>query len=336
MRIRTRALEPRWLLVISFFIAGIFLGMLALYLMLNLQSPALKKLHSQGGEYKYVNPLLAVDLEEGLQFVQQKALQLKLQGLLAAAKANHTIVDASLYFRDIEPGSWVNINGDGKFSPGKLLKLPIMIAYFKLAQTDPSVLNQRITYYGGQPRSSNLFPIAEKLQVGTSYAVSDLIHRMIVFSDDEAANLLFDAIDKNSLNEVFSDLGIDFKEEKEVLDFISLKAYTLFFRVLYNATYLNREYSEKALDLLVEADNSIGLNASLPKDIPTANRYGGRLIPNRIPAAFEVYDCGIIYYPSHPYFLCGIAQGNDLNKIKTFFKDVGDATYNEVDYEYKT
>lgn len=341
MRIKTSALQPRWILVVGFFIAGAFIGGLTLFLALNIEFPTLQKIHIQNSKGQYTNPLLATNLQSETQFGQHRVLRLKLNGFLKSAQSRRFITDASIYFRDIEPGLWVNINGDGKFSPGKLLKIPIMIVYFKLAAADPSILDQQLTYYNGfagrSSVSENLFSVKEKLENGKPYTVNELIRSMIVFSDDAAANLLFDNLDKNSLNEVFSDLGIDFKEDKETTDFISLKTYELFFRVLYNATYLSREYSEQALKLFVESDNSIGLGASLPKDIPIANRYGGRHIKNSGDSTkLEIYDCGIVYYPSHPYILCAIVQGDNLENMKRFLYDLGAITFQEVDYDYKT
>lgn len=343
MKIRVAALKPHWMLVISFFVAGVFLGSLSIYLWLNTEALPLIKIHLQSPGYKYINPLLAVDLEQGDKFSQNKALQLKLNQLFDAYKSAHLITNASIYFRDIEPALWVDINSEKKFSPGQLLKLPIMISYFKLAETDPAILDERLTYYGRgddtQNQSKNLFPIPleGKLERGKAYTVRELIRKMVVFANNEAANLLFDAIDKDSLNEVFSDLGIDFREDKTTQDFISLKTYTLFFRILYNATYLNREYSEKALELLVETDNSVGLSTTIPKNIPTANRYGGRSLTNATDGSqFELHDCGITYYPAHPYLLCAMAQGKSLENLEKFLKEIGDAVFKEMEYNYTT
>ncbi len=335
MRIKTKILEPRWLLVFVFFVAGAFGGGLALYLWINTNSPSLFKIHPENSPYKYVNPLLAVDLDEGKGIAQHTALKLKFEGLIHRSEADKAIASAAVYFRDIEPARWVDINGDTQFSPGKLLKLPIMMAYYKTAEGDPSILGEKLLYSGGPALNRTLLPSYQPLLAGESYAVEDLIRQMIVYSDDNAANLLFDHINKETLHETFSDLSINFRQEKNTNDFISLKGYSLFFRVLYNATYLNREYSEKALTLLIEADNAIGLGAALPHDIGIANRYGGRRYVDADKSTnYEMYDCGIFYYPSHPYLLCAVARGKDLNAIKDFLKQVGDAAYEEMRYDY--
>ncbi len=324
---RLRSLEPHWILVGTFFAAGVFLGSLGVYLWLNATYPQLQKIHGgAGGGYKYINPLLAVELIQSEQFAQNRTLQPKMEGLINARKADGAITKASIYFRDLEPGIWAGVSQDNKFSPGRLLKIPIMIAYFKLAQNDPSVLQQNITFYGKDTGN-----MGETMRNGQTYTAEELIRRMIVFSNDQAANLLFDNIDKSILNEVFSDLSIDFKEDKGTADFISVKLYSLFYRVLYNSTYLEREYSEKALGLLAESNNPFGLAIALPKDVPIANLLGYRSVGKNL---LEVFDCGIVYYPKHPYLLCVTAQGGHLDRLKSFLKEVSTAIYEEMNYQY--
>ena len=317
---RNAFLGPQWIIVFTFFLSGIFLGGLGGYLYFAGSLSLGAKIHPAGGHsYNYINPLLAVDLytEPGLSY--NKALEQKTIGLIAAAKSAGKVTSVSVYFRDIEPGFWFGIDDYRQFSPGKSLKIPIMISYFKLAQSNPDVLKENFVFTG-PVTSRPFFPVREPLVVGQEYSVDELIRRMIVDYSDDAANLLFQNIDNKSLNEVYSDLGINFQEyDQNTPDFITLKQYGLFFRILYNATYLNREYSEKALSILVQAPEDVGLSADIPKELPIANRYGVRS-PNV--NEYELYDCSMIYYPQHPYLLCGIFRGNNEPELNNFAKEL--------------
>jgi hypothetical protein len=53
---------------------------------------------------------------------------------------------------------------------------------------------------------------------------------------------------------VYTELGVPLPKNNDNPneEFISVKDYASFFRILYNASYLNREYSETALKLLSE------------------------------------------------------------------------------------
>lgn len=330
---RNTSLEPKWLLTIVFFIAGGFLGGLLIYLWLNVSRPVLQRIHGNAN-YKYINPLLAVDTYENHKFGQNKTLELRYQGLINQAKSEGKILDAAVYFRDIEPGVWVGIDESSRFSPGRLLKIPIMIAYYKLAESRPDILSETVGVMNVSPKGDGeIYGSPTLVQDRESYTVDELIHRMVTGYDTNAALALFDFIDKSSLNEVFSDLGISFKEDRDTPDYISLKAYSLFFRVLYNATYLNRQYSETALELLSAPENEDkGLAAGLQRNIPVAHRPGAHVLPDG--KTIEMYDCSINYYPSHPYLLCVLGHGHSLSDLKEFFSQLTQATFTEVDYQY--
>ncbi len=335
MKVKLSVLEPRWLLVIVFFIAGTFMGGIGLYLYFGVSNPTVIKVHPGAGRYKYINPILVVDTNTK-QSARENSLALELQGLTDKAKKEGKISDAAFYFRDIEPGLWVGINENYKFSPGKLLKIPIMITYYKLAEANPAILDEKITFRTNRVVKEDLLGTPKNLEEGITYTVDELIDAMIVDSDDNVANLLFDHIDKDQMNEIFSDLGIDFKETKETQDYISLKLYSLFFRVLYNSTYLNREYSEKALSLLIRTtSDQSGLGVLLPKNIDFANRQGAHQIGKGPNKSFEMYDCGIVYYPGHNYLICSVATGNSLDSLKSFLAEVGNRVYTEVKYQYR-
>lgn len=334
---RLKVIEPKWLIVVVFFISGIFLGGITLYLWYGVSSIPGYKIHSVASEYKYINPLLGVEFEQKSFSAVNASVQLKLQGAVDKSKRDGTISDGGVYYRDLEPGNWAEVNENISFSPGKLLKIPLMIAYFKLAEGDPSILEKRITNSLSEENINDIFQHEKGLVKGETYSVSELIEYMITYSDDESADLLFDNIDKKDLNEIFSDLGISFTEEKTTTDYISLKLYSLFFRVLHNATYLDREFSEKALTLLSVSDRGsvAGVAASIPKSVPIVQKYGGRKYSDGGNSGYELYDCGIIYYPGHPYLLCATAKGATVSGVQEFFKEVSKEIYSETEFRYK-
>jgi len=330
-----KSVEPKWLIVGVFFVSGIFLGGISLYLWYGLANTASYKIHPAESGYKFINPLLGVEFEQSGFFAVSKSIELKINGIVDTEKKKGNITDASVYYRDLEPGYWAGVNENASFSPGKLLKVPLMIAYFKIAEGDPSVLEKKITNNLPEITENYLFKPEKGIVRGQTYTVQELINLMIAHSDDEAANLLFDDIDKAALNEIFSDLGISFTEDKETSDFISLKLYSLFFRVLHNATYLNREYSEKALELLSSTNGGFGIWASIPKEIPLIQKNSGRKYVIGKNIGYEVYDCGLVYYPDHPYLLCISAKGQSLQNIEDFFKNISKEVYAETEFKYK-
>ena len=41
----------------------------------------------------------------------------------------------------------------------------------------------------------------------------------------------------------------------------------------------------------------------------------------------ELHDCGIVYYPEHPYFLCVMTRGGDRPKLAAAIADVSKVAY---------
>lgn len=204
-----------------------------------------------------------------------------------------------------------------------------MIAYLQGAQDDPSQLQDKLLYTAPQKDMSG-----QALQNGTWYTVEDMLNSIFTDPDERAIEILFDHVDQRTLNEIYGDLGINFKENKSDDDFITIKTYALLFRVLYNATYLNRDMSEHALDLLSSTSSANGAMAGLPTDIAVAHTYRRRSIVSRGANMAEVHDCGIIYYPDHPYIMCVMSIGHDSEKIDTLFRQIGLVAYHDMRRTY--
>ncbi|GAC1413663.1 MAG: hypothetical protein NVSMB66_6040 [Candidatus Doudnabacteria bacterium] len=325
--------EPRWLAVIIFFLAGIFTGSFALFIWIfgGGSVYGVQKIHPVSGKYKFINPLLAVERDQS-GFFENSTLKSNLNKILESAKKKG-VTDSAVYFRDLEEGKWVGINEDQKFSPGKLLKIPIMIAYYKEAESNPKVLSSPIIFHHSEPDPLT----SDDLVEGQTYTVSEVIDQMIVYDDASSSNILYDKIDKAALNEVYNDLGINYIEDSKVTDdFLSLKLYSLFYRVLYNATYLNHDYSESALKLLTQTSDR-GIAEGLPNDITVAHKYRVReLVKNNKPEGTEYHDCGIVYFPSHPYILCISMNSKDGSAVIAAIKLINSTVYQYVADTYKS
>lgn len=327
---RHKSFEPKWLIVAVFFAAGTFLGGLALltYLVKNGYGPGVKKIHPPSSTYRFINPLLAVDSPKGSDFFEHKALETKIDNIFKNKEKDSTINKYSLYFRDLEAGRWVGINEDLKFPIGTFLKVPLMVTYYRQAEVSPGFLEETLVYKRPANAKNNL-------EDNKQYSIDELIKAMLNFDDDSIAELLFNNIDKNSLNEVYSDLGVSFYEDKDSEDFITPKLYSLFFRVLHNATYLNREDSEKALEILSQTNTKIGIASGLPSDVLVAHKYRVRLRKDGDNATTYVYDCGIAYYPDYPYTLCIMVAGSNTNSINNMLREISKVVYADIESRHQ-
>lgn len=296
-------------------------------------NPGIKRITYAHANYKYVKPLLAIEVGEKQQFSEYRPLLNQLTDSVNTMVAAGLASSISVYFRDLPSGRWTGVNEDKKFSPGSLLKVPLMITYLKLAEEKPEILQSKLVYEGPDENVMETIKPAQTIVKGQAYMVDDLIRRMIIYSDNNAAILLFDHVDIKAVNQVYSDLGLDFPEDKANLDYISARQYSLFFRLLYSATYLGPEMSELALNYLSLTDFRNGVKKGVNTNIPVADKFGERAFQssNSQITAYELHDCGIVYHERHPYFLCVMTQGPNKQDLPEIIQKISKTVFTEVD-----
>ena len=285
-------------------------------------------------DYNYLtNPLLECDKFEQSN-IRLGLVKFKIEKYIDGKIKDGSVNTISVYIRDLNNGSWVGINEKEEFAPASLLKVPIMIAFLKMAEKEPGLLNKKIRYANGQNLKDLTaeIPPNKTIEPGNAYSVNELIENMIVYSDNTSKNLLLLNIDEEDLNQVYVDLSLQVPGIRTPQDFMSVKDYASFFRILYNASYLNREMSERALELLIKADFQDGLVAGVPKNIKITHKFGERETSS---GEKQLHDCGIVYYPKSPYVIIVMTKGKDLSILKGIISDISRITYeHKVEIEF--
>jgi beta-lactamase class A len=126
-------------------------------------------------------------------------------------------------------------------------------------------------------------------------------------------------------------LGVDPAVISDPTAALSARKYSVFFRILFNSSFLSRANSEYALSLLTESTFREGLRAGVPSEIPLAHKFGERKIGNDLQ---QFHDCGVVYYPRHPYLLCIMTRGNNIPNLKKAIADTSRFVYEEIDKQY--
>ncbi|MFA6271890.1 MAG: serine hydrolase [Patescibacteria group bacterium] len=268
--------------------------------------------------YQYISPLLECESEDGLQNKEIISLENTVTNMTKVKLETESIHDISVYYRNLNNGPWYGVNQDTLFAPASLLKVPMMIALYKKAETDPTFLS--------------LVLVPEGSEAGET--VEALIEKMIINSENYAFDLLSNVVDFDEIRLMHDVMDIPYPEENLADDYITVKQYSSLFRVLYNASYLNREYSEKALALLARANYDSGIANDLPTDLIIANKFGIRSEQDNKDQ--QLHDCGIIYYPNHPYLLCVMTKGTDVNEMEKVIQDVSKSVFDEINARYHT
>lgn len=284
------------------------------------------------GSSSLTNPLLECDLGEQALSSQKIDFTGDLKRFVDDLKDEMNIEDVSVYYRDLNNGPVFGINQEGSFAPASLLKIPLLIAYLRWSEDDPTVLEERILFenpvdVGYQQEFAPSVPLVP----GTTYTARELLEQMIKYSDNQALLLLFNQIPQKYQEELYTLLGVDVSLITDPTARLTVKQYSIFFRILFNASFLSRTNSEYALKLLSDTSFVDGLRASVPESITIAHKFGERKTRDDLQ---QFHDCGIIYYPNHPYLLCVMTRGNNVESLITAIKDTSVFVYNKIDEQY--
>lgn len=317
-------------LLTLFLLIGVLIGLgLNYYYRTYISSPeggSIKELRQNG--YKFIKPLLECTGQESI----TTKVNLEIKDNLSDIINNSPDIKTSIYFRDLNNGPWFGINEKDKFMPASLLKVPILIAALKQAESDPKLLDKEITI----EKASNSFVqefSKEKLKKGDIYKLSDLLEFMIKYSDNDAKDAVMNNIDLNILQKTFDDLGVIINNNEVGGDFMNAVDYSSFFRILYNGSFLNKEMSEYALKMLSNSAFENGLKAGLPDYITISHKYGERESIINGNTTKQLHDCGIIYNPDKPYVLCIMTKGNDYLKQADLIKNISAKTYQIINQD---
>lgn len=313
-------------------VAAFLLGFLAASLWPQSGNPSQLAIREYDRRYEYIRPLLICQISEQEEAGEFNSLEFKIHQIIDSAKKTGKIQNASVYFRDLTSGRWMGVNETETYAPASLLKVPIMMAYFKESKDDSAVLS-RTHYYVENDEADDLItrPLLESRR---NHSVGDLIRAMIIQSDNTAMQILQSNADQSLLEETYGALGISDPSGSTEIYKLSAKQYALFFRVLYNGTFLDREMSNRALELLAESEFDLGLRAGTPENIKVANKYGVRGFTEPDGShGVELSDCGIVYDPSSPFLLCVMAHGGNAYVLADFIKNIAETVYRSVKTE---
>jgi beta-lactamase class A len=329
------------LLCASLLAAGVFIGRYHLNASAPIEQNSSSEVREKG--YTFTNPLLDCNVAEGKINARFISFRSQMQDFINQQIASRKLSIIGFYFRDFNTTASFGINDQEEFIPASLLKVPIMMGYYKIAEMNPEILEKviKITkhYDGSDERIQSILP-EEEIQVGKEYTVDELIRRMLVYSDNQAALVLRDEIDSQALADVYKQLNIKYlQNDLDVINnllnnkdqLLTVKTYSVFFRMLYNSSYLDRSYSEKALQILSQSKFRGGIVAGVPSDIPVAHKFGESGYSNER----QLHDCGIVYFSDRHYMLCVMTRGKNMQDLVSVIQDISKLTYEAMVLESK-
>ena len=277
------------------------------------------------------NPLLeCAELPESISIAERKGLENDIRNIITEYQSAGKIVEASVYFRDLNNGPWFGIEQEKDFYPGSLLKVPLAMSFYWHAEDDPDSLKKTFVYEkGAQDFDANQpFRHPTPLEDGKEYSVQELIEIMLRESSNEAALALAQLAGVDRVMSVYRDFGITPPQTGADTQ-LDVHTFASFFRILYNATYLDRTYSEEMLSVLARSTFREGIPSGVPSNIIVAHKFGTREIGGKA-VTRQLHDCGIIYAGENPYVLCIMTQGSDYAQLTDFIKEISSLVYERI------
>jgi beta-lactamase class A len=285
----------------------------------------------QRSGFRYISPLLDVELPEGYSVRNEPIpFKHKVKQFVDQQTKTGKVREMSVYYRDMTDGPWFGINEKVKYNPASMMKVPVMVAWLKRAQKDPSVLRLKLTFdknsKSGPPQE---IKPEQTLKLGVSYTVEELLRFMMHFSDNKSTALLYYALAQGEMDKVIASMDAA-NETDGVNNSITVKGYSGFFRILYNASYLNDEMSEKALQLMSYPSFPEGIVGGVPKGVIVASKFGV-FNEDETPDDIQLHEFGIVYHPKGPYILGVLTRGNNWKAQAEIIRSLSELVYDSAD-----
>lgn len=300
------------------FVLGLGLG----YMIPNANTSNITQLRENSDAYKFINPILLID-NSAIKFSEYNSLKNEVEKIIARDIEEKRAKDISFYFRDINSGKWTGANETHLYAPSSMLKITTLLAYLKMAESDPELLNRGV-FYSPTPDTGQFYKPSSTLREG-NHTIRELLLQMIIESDNNAMHTL-NALHPDKILEVYKKLDLPDPLSQED-DFMSAEVYSRVFRTLYNSTYLTRPYSEEALRVLSRTKFDKGLVFGIATTT-TSHKFGEHsLAIDGVIKERELHDCGIVYYPSYPYFICVMTKGDNFDELAEIIGEISKAAY---------
>jgi beta-lactamase class A len=114
--------------------------------------------------------------------------------------------NVSLYAKNLDTGATYQLRGDAPVPTASTIKLPIMIELFAEAEAGKLDWNQKLTLTEQDKTPGS--GVLTEFSAGDAFPIRDLMHLMIVVSDNTATNLILDRIGGDAVNARMAQLGL--------------------------------------------------------------------------------------------------------------------------------
>lgn len=231
---------------------------------------------------------------------------------------------------DLSTGYHMGVNAGSSMPAASTIKIPVMVEVFRQLQTGRFGLDHRVALRASD-KDGGSGDLCDA-RVGSTYAVSELLEKMIDISDNTATNMLIRLVGRTRINHSMVQLGLehtrltaDIRTEGWGIrsDLRTSPADLVRLLALMAHRELVDEWSSSEMISILEQDqyNTL-LPEPLPDDVPIAHKTG---------SFFDTLnDAGIVYADDAPYVIAVMTTAlPSKDQGRTFIRSISRLAYSD-------
>jgi beta-lactamase class A len=211
-----------------------------------------------------------------------------------------------LYFEYLPNGSNIRVDDDSATVAASLMKTPVVMDLYKLAEAGKINLDDTVTIEQSDISNDQEYGDTAGLTAGQTISLRNAARLALNNSDNTAVSIIkrvisplvtddTDSIQSLDIAYTFGTDGSGNPTPEKVLK-INARSYGSILKCLYYACFVNADDSQEILGNLVGSSGIDRLTAGVPSSVKVAHKVGS--------AVKAQSDCGIIYQPGKPYLIC--------------------------------
>lgn len=224
----------------------------------------------------------------------------------------------STYFEYIPTGNSIGVNGAQTFAYASLLKVPMVMAFYRIVDQGQIKKTDTLTITSDVIDKS--FGTLWQKGPGTKLSVADAIRFTLTDSDNTAYQLLRKQVSPKEFANIFENLDIplDIQNNEPT---VTAKNYISILKSLFFTSSLRSDDSQEILRYLSQSSYTTGIRKPIPTTIAVAHKMG------IITEQEALYDCGIVYLPNNPYFLCVMTANRPQEEAERIIQTISGKVY---------
>ncbi|MFM7078264.1 MAG: serine hydrolase [Bacteroidota bacterium] len=229
----------------------------------------------------------------------------------------------SIYFMDLSTAEWISINGNEGYTPGSLVKVPVVMSFLKKAEQESDLMDRKLFFDPNTPPIPLQTYIVDPIKRGGSYSMRELLERIMRDSDNYSTALVNPQIDYFYFNKLYQDLNQPVPNMHDASYSTNVVDYSRFLNVLYNCTWLSERNSEMAVSWLTASLFAEGIRKHIPANVVVAHKFG----EYGSGTSKQWHESGIVFQGNRPYLITIMTKGTENEKLLKVISELSKITY---------